>query len=66
MKDPTVSHALKRVPDPDEIRTEIQCANCGAHLGHEFIGEGLTHKDTRKCINSLAISFVPNGKDYLK
>jgi peptide-methionine (R)-S-oxide reductase len=53
---------VKRLPDPDGRRTEIQCANCGAHLGHVFEGERLTKKDIRHCVNSLSIRFVPKGK----
>jgi peptide-methionine (R)-S-oxide reductase len=55
--------ALKRVPDPDGIRIEIECANCGVHLGHEFLGEHLTDKNIRECVNSLSIRFIPEGKE---
>jgi peptide-methionine (R)-S-oxide reductase len=57
--DESSPNSIKRVPDPDGMRTEIQCAKCGAHLGHEFIGEHLTSKNTRECVNSLSIRFVP-------
>jgi peptide-methionine (R)-S-oxide reductase len=61
--DDSFPNAIMRVPDPDGLRTEIECANCNAHLGHEFTGEGLTGKNTRECVNSLSILFVPNGKE---
>jgi peptide-methionine (R)-S-oxide reductase len=55
--------AVKRLPDVDGRRVEIQCANCGGHLGHVFEGEHLTDKDTRHCVNSLSIKFIPEGQE---
>lgn len=55
-------NSLKRFPDPDGERIEIQCANCGGHLGHEFKGEKFTPKNTRHCVNSLSIKFIPKNE----
>lgn len=61
--DENFPNAVKSLTDADGQRTEIECANCRAHLGHVFKGENLTDKNTRHCVNSLSIRFIPKESD---
>lgn len=60
--DDAVEGAVKQKQDADGQRIEVVCARCEAHLGHVFEGEGFTEKNSRHCVNSISMEFIPAGQ----
>jgi peptide-methionine (R)-S-oxide reductase len=66
--DDEIAGAVERHSDTTHgmVRVEIVCKNCKGHLGHVFEGERMTRKNTRHCVNSVSMRFVPAGTELPK